>query len=206
MNRIRNIQILFLLGAAALLSACTSVTTTVPSGRAPAFEARADQVVVIDPADVAAELHTQVEPLLAETAGRDRVIVVSYSLAPSDETLRSVLDFIKMRTAPGDIVKVERDFIAHLGLAVTVRDPKFRLTAGGMHRRCQTTSLTPQPAIWLSRQQCRAISKRPESWVIPIRRPRSAPWIVISADPCGPSVMFHSKRAAASPSNREQST
>lgn len=82
MNRIRNIQILFLLGAAALLSACTSVTTTVPSGRAPAFEARADQVVVIDPADVAAELHTQVEPLLAETAGRDRVIVVSYSLAP----------------------------------------------------------------------------------------------------------------------------
>ena len=124
MNRIRNIQILFLLGAAALLSACTSVTTTVPSGRAPAFEARADQVVVIDPADVAAELHTQVEPLLAETAGRDRVIVVSYSLAPSDETLRSVLDFIKMRTAPGDVVKVERDFIAHLGLAVTVRDPK----------------------------------------------------------------------------------
>ena len=78
MNRIRNVQILFLLGAAALLSACTSVTTTVPSGRAPAFEARADQV----------------------------------------------LDFIKMRTAPGDIVKVERDFIAHLGLAVTVRDPK----------------------------------------------------------------------------------
>ena len=124
MNRIRNIQILFLLGAAALLSACTSVTTTVPSGRAPAFEARADQVVVIDPADVAAELHTQVEPLLAETAGRDRVIVVSYSLAPGDETLRSVLDFIKMRTAPGDVVKVERDFIAHLGLAVTVRDPK----------------------------------------------------------------------------------
>lgn len=124
MNRIRNVQILFLLGAAALLSACTSVTTTVPSGRAPAFEARADQVVVIDPANVAAELHTQVEPLLAETAGRDRVIVVSYSLAPSDETLRSVLDFIKMRTAPGDIVKVERDFIAHLGLAVTVRDPK----------------------------------------------------------------------------------
>ena len=56
MNRIRNVQILFLLGAAALLSACTSVTTTVPSGRAPAFEARADQVVVIDPADVAAEL------------------------------------------------------------------------------------------------------------------------------------------------------
>ena len=55
MNRIRNIQILFLLGAAALLSACTSVTTTVPSGRAPAFEARADQVVVIDPADVAAQ-------------------------------------------------------------------------------------------------------------------------------------------------------
>ena len=52
------------------------------------------------------------------------MIVVSYSLAPSDETLRSVLDFIKMRTAPGDIVKVERDFIAHLGLAVTVRDPK----------------------------------------------------------------------------------
>ena len=104
MNRIRNIQILFLLGAAALLSACTSVTTTVPSGRAPAFEARADQVVVIDPADVAAELHTQVEPLLAETAGRDRVIVVSYSLAPGDETLRSVLDFIKMRTAPGDVV------------------------------------------------------------------------------------------------------
>ena len=51
MNRIRNVQILFLLGAAALLSACTSVTTTVPSGRAPAFEARADQVVVIDPAD-----------------------------------------------------------------------------------------------------------------------------------------------------------
>ena len=127
MNRIRNIQILFLLGAAALLSACTSVTTTVPSGRAPAFEARADQVVVIDPADVAAELHTQVEPLLAETAGRDRVIVVSYSLAPSDETLRSVLDFIKMRTAPGDIVKVERDFIAHLGLAVTVRDRRVFL-------------------------------------------------------------------------------
>ncbi len=189
MNRIRNVQILFLLGAAALLSACTSVTTTVPSGRAPAFEARADQVVVIDPADVAAELHTQVEPLLAETAGRDRVIVVSYSLAPSDETLRSVLDFIKMRTAPGDIVKVERDFIAHLGLAVTVRDPKVSAYRW-----------------WLSRQQCRAISKRPELWVIPIRRPRSAQWIVISADPCGPSVMFHSKRAAASPSNREQST
>lgn len=75
------------------------------------------------------------------------MIVVSYSLAPSDETLRSVLDFIKMRTAPGDIVKVERDFIAHLGLAVTVRrSPKFRLTAGGMHRRYRTTSLTPQPA------------------------------------------------------------
>ena len=35
-----------------------------------------------------------------------------------------MLDFIKMRTAPGDVVKVERDFIAHLGLAVTVRDPK----------------------------------------------------------------------------------
>jgi len=145
MNRIRNIQILFLLGAAALLSACTSVTTTVPSGRAPAFEARADQVVVIDPADVAAELHTQVEPLLAETAGRDRVIVVSYSLAPSDETLRSVLDFIKMRTAPGDIVKVERDFIAHLGLAVTVRDPKVSVSDNFAHATAR--NLAQQAAV-----------------------------------------------------------
>lgn len=203
MNRIRNVQILFLLGAAALLSACTSVTTTVPSGRAPAFEARADQVVVIDPANVAAELHTQVEPLLAETAGRDRVIVVSYSLAPSDETLRSVLDFIKMRTAPGDIVKVERDFIAHLGLAVTVRDPKV-----SAYRWWNAQAVSDNFAHATARNLAQQAAEPSdlETPRIPIRRPRSAQWIVISADPCGPSVMFHSKRAAASPSNREQST
>lgn len=124
MKRTSTLQALTLLGASALLSACTGVTTTLPSGRAPAFEARTEQAVVIDPANTPDELVHQVGPLLTETAGRDRVIVVSYSLAPDEAALTSILDFIRAHAAPGDQIKVERDFIAHLGVAVTVLDPK----------------------------------------------------------------------------------
>lgn len=124
MKRTNALQALTLIGASALLTACTGVTTTLPSGAAPAFEARAQQTVVFDPADAPNELALQVAPLLTETAGRDRVIVVSYSLSPDEATLNGILDFIRARTAPGDQIKVERDFIAHLGVAVTVLDPK----------------------------------------------------------------------------------
>lgn len=124
MKRSNMLQALTLVGASVLLAACTSVTTTLPSGTAPDFAARAEQTVVFDPSQAASELALQVEPLLAETAGRDRVIVVSYSLTPDADTLNGILDFIRERTAPGDQIKVERDFIAHLGVAVTVLDPK----------------------------------------------------------------------------------
>lgn len=112
--------------AAALLclTACTSTTTIVPGMNSPSFEARGDQIVTISTDHLDASLETYLRPLLEETKGRNRVIVVSYTLAPEPEELERILSFVDQHLAPGDQVKVERDFIYHEGVAFTVRDVK----------------------------------------------------------------------------------
>lgn len=113
-----------LVACAVVLTGCSSTTTISPSGKAPVFESRTDQTVTIDPANLDQELENQVGPLLAATGGRDRVIVVSYTLTPSGDTLQRIMDYVMASAGRTDVIKVERDFLAHAGVSITVRDVK----------------------------------------------------------------------------------
>lgn len=113
-----------LAACALVLGGCSSTTTISPSGKAPVFESRTDQTVTIDPTNFDQELQNQVGPLLSATAGTDRVIVVSYTLAPGGDSLQRVLDYVMASAGSSDVIKVERDFIAHSGVSITVRDVK----------------------------------------------------------------------------------
>lgn len=113
--------------AAALLlglTACTSTTTIAPSGGSISYEARGGQTVTISTDHLDQALETYVKPLLAEAGGENRVIVVSYTLAPDPEKLDRIIRFVEANLNAGDQFRIERDFIYHEGVAFTIEDVK----------------------------------------------------------------------------------
>ena len=108
---------------AVILAGCTS-TTSVPSGKMPVLVSRYDQTVTIDWQDLHSGLASQVGPLLAASAGADRLVVISYTLSPAEAALEEVLSYVLAHTGPTDVVKVKRDVLAHRGVSVTIRDVK----------------------------------------------------------------------------------
>lgn len=107
-----------------LVAGCSSTTTISPAGKQPVFQVKGDQTVTVDTATLGKDLEQQVAPLLSSTAGLDRVLVISYTMNPGDAVVQQVIDYVSLRAGPTDVIKVERDFLAHPGISVTVRDVK----------------------------------------------------------------------------------
>lgn len=106
------------------LTACTSTTTILPADGAVRYEARGGQTVTISTDNLQESLETYVAPLLAEVGGENRVIVVSYTLAPEPEKLDRIIRFVEDHLNDGDQFRIERDFVYHEGVAFTVEDVK----------------------------------------------------------------------------------